>query len=248
MKKLAHSASEKGFTLVELAIALMVIGLLIGGVLKGKELIENARITRVLRDIESYETATRIFDNTYGALPGDIKNPGLRLPNCTAAPCSTTGDGNGWIGPSVCISSCGLSASAIMNMENRRYWLHLAVANMISGVDAGGTSTEGFGVNFPESTVGGGYVMLYGVALSDPNYTDFNMNAIRLVSNLSSTLFTSPVITARQALQIDTKRDDGKPYTGSVLASTDGTNPCILAGEYNTNAEGVICALQFNLF
>lgn len=240
---------DNGFTLVELAIALMVIGLLIGGVLKGQELIDNARMTRVLRDIEGFKTATMIFQNTYGALPGDIKKPGSRLPNCSEAPCSTIGDGNGWIGPSVCIASCGVSASAIMGMENRRYWLHLAVANLISGVDASGTSTEGFGVNFPESPVGGGYVMVYSLDITPTSpYDTFHANALRMVSNLSATLFSYPVLTARQALQLDSKYDDGKPYKGHVLTSTSSTNPCVDASEeYNVSTDGIICSLQFNL-
>ncbi|MBI3440941.1 MAG: prepilin-type N-terminal cleavage/methylation domain-containing protein, partial [Proteobacteria bacterium] len=89
---------QKGFTLVELAIVLTIIGLLIGGILKGQQLMQNARITATMGQIRAVESATTTFRDTYGGMPGDLANAATRVPNC-AAICgltagATAGDGS----------------------------------------------------------------------------------------------------------------------------------------------------------
>jgi prepilin-type N-terminal cleavage/methylation domain-containing protein len=85
--------AEGGFTLVELAIVMIIIGLLIAGVLKGQELIGNARVTATVAQIKAIDAATSTFKDTYQDIPGDMINPGVRLPNCTNM-CATVGNGN----------------------------------------------------------------------------------------------------------------------------------------------------------
>jgi prepilin-type N-terminal cleavage/methylation domain-containing protein len=89
MRKLYFSSLryQKGFTLVELAIVMIVIGLLIGGIFSGLRLIENAQISKTIQDLKSIESAALTFRDTYGRLPGDLRNPAVRLVNCTVAPC-----------------------------------------------------------------------------------------------------------------------------------------------------------------
>ena len=93
--------NEGGFTLVELAIVMIIIGLLIGGILKGQELINNARVSSSVTQIKGAEAAINTFRDKYAALPGDIANAAARLPNCGAvcasAPVAPT-LGNGFIG------------------------------------------------------------------------------------------------------------------------------------------------------
>ncbi|HIL28602.1 MAG TPA: prepilin-type N-terminal cleavage/methylation domain-containing protein, partial [Micavibrio sp.] len=93
MGKVDITADKKqaGFTLVELAVVMIIIGLLIGGVLKGQELIANAQIASTVAGIKGIDAATSTFNDTYNAFPGDMSNALTRLPNC-AAPCA---NGNG---------------------------------------------------------------------------------------------------------------------------------------------------------
>jgi prepilin-type N-terminal cleavage/methylation domain-containing protein len=65
------SHARKGFTLVELAIVLVVIGLLIGGVLVAQSMIQSAKINQLVSALGQYETATRNFKTTYNQIPGD---------------------------------------------------------------------------------------------------------------------------------------------------------------------------------
>lgn len=64
--------TQAGFSLVELAIALMIIGLIVGGILKGQELLESARLKSVLTQVNEYRVAVTTFMDRYDALPGDF--------------------------------------------------------------------------------------------------------------------------------------------------------------------------------
>jgi prepilin-type N-terminal cleavage/methylation domain-containing protein len=78
--------NQKGFTLIEIAIVLVIIGLLIGGVLKGQSMIQNAKVKRLVNDVEGLKAAALTFQDRYGMLPGDE--------NSTTAPTGDANNGN----------------------------------------------------------------------------------------------------------------------------------------------------------
>jgi prepilin-type N-terminal cleavage/methylation domain-containing protein len=187
------SSASTGFTLVELAIVLMIIGLLIGGILKGQELIENARIVKVVQMFKSYSAAEITFLDSYGSSPGDILNPSTRLSNCTTTPCSTAGNGNGVIGG--------------FGSEQTTFWIHLVRANLITGID------EQAPYIFPKMPLGNN-----GLIINVAGRSGAMPYSIETADGIGA-----GVLSGSQAARIDRKMDDGNPSTGSVLGNDDGS-------------------------
>lgn len=111
---------QQGFTLVEIAIVLIIIGLLLGGAIKGQELIANAEIKRIKDDYTKISAAMYAYRDRYAALPGDDNRAAARfgLGN------NKNGSGNGQI-------ASGWNSST-NNQESRLFWLHLREADYLS--------------------------------------------------------------------------------------------------------------------
>src|SRR3981189_1761296 len=82
----------QGFTLVEIAIVLVIIGVLLGGILKGQEMITQAKIKNVVADFSGISAAYHGYQDRYCAIPGDDPNAASRWTN---TPLVVSGDGNG---------------------------------------------------------------------------------------------------------------------------------------------------------
>lgn len=105
--------NQKGFTLVEIAIVMVIIGLLIGGVLKGQEMIKNAKVKRVTKQADEFRAAVISYQDRYAIYPGDDNVPVTH----TGVAGLTAGNANGQV------------AAA----EAPDLFMHLAAANLISG-------------------------------------------------------------------------------------------------------------------
>ncbi len=112
--------SNKGFTLVELSIVLVIIGLIIGGVLTGRQIMQNAQITNAVNSIQAFEAQFQTYVQNYGALPGDDAKADTRFSSVLAH-----GDGNGLLG--------GAFDSEAPEDESRLLWSHLRGAGLIKG-------------------------------------------------------------------------------------------------------------------
>jgi len=121
--KLSDRCKQGGFTLVEIAIVLVIIGLLIGGVLKGREMITNAKIKRIENDFAGVSAAIFAYQDRYGVLPGDDPAAATRFAGTWTA--ADNGNGNGNI-------SGGWNSTVNTN-ESRKIWKHLRGAGLIAG-------------------------------------------------------------------------------------------------------------------
>ncbi len=120
--------SQGGFTLVEIAIVLVIIGLLLGGVLKGQELITQAKIRNVANDLNGMSAAVYGYQDRYKKFPGDDNDAATRWTN----PATVSGDGNGAVGAAgqATVIDC---AGAGANGENCRFWQHLRLSGFVGG-------------------------------------------------------------------------------------------------------------------
>lgn len=167
--------NKSGFTLVELAIVMTIIGLLIGGILKGQELLENARVTSTIAQVKSYEAAVTGFQDIYGGLPGDLVDAGNRIPgcnqNCTPSIDAYSGDGgkagDGYVGGNSFLEETFWGGDTLSHPpvggfdESILFWAHLLKANLIAGVSDEALTTANtpvaFGVTHPAAKIGGGF-------------------------------------------------------------------------------------------
>src|SRR5262245_16774189 len=114
---------QSGFTLIEIAIVLVIIGLLLGGVLKGQELITSARVRNVIQQQDGIKAAYFGFLDRFRAPPGDYTQASTNI-NCTPTPC-TNGNGNGQI------TANGVAGATID--EHIAVWEHLSQSGFING-------------------------------------------------------------------------------------------------------------------
>lgn len=235
-------AKPNGFTLVELAIVLMVVGVLLAGVMKGRELLQNARIGSTISQVQGFNSALDSFKKTYGAIPGDMMDPAARLPNCTAAPCTTGGNGDGRVGVTNNTHTIDQGAAS----ENRIFWRHLAAAGLIAGVsnDYAGTPNQ-FGMDYPPAPIGGGWQIVY---RDNGGVTPPSSHWFTSQSQLANHGSRVGVYSAAEALRVERKIDDGRWNTGSVTAFIQGGRDCGInaTGNYDANNRATTpCDLEY---
>jgi prepilin-type N-terminal cleavage/methylation domain-containing protein len=230
--------SKSAFTLIELAIVVVVLGILVGGVLTGQSIIGSSKISSVITDIQKYKTAIRAFELEYDGLPGDFDEAedywGSVSGSCLTVAGSGTETCNGDGDKTFDYHLSGFSNST---HEPWRAWEHLSFAGIVNGEFTGISGTECNlnnycslpGVNIPESAFSGaGWNLLFLQSIQDFAGKRKSRN-VMFLGNPSNDLyghnrFFGPALTTKQQKRIDDKIDDGKPFLGSIT-ELSGTEP-----------------------
>ncbi len=236
----------EGFTLVELSIVLVIIGLIVGAIFVGQDLITAARICAQISQIDKYNSAVNAFKLKYNALPGDM------LPSTAAAlglfaRTGAVGNGNG-DGYVTGIPAPGAAWTIIFMLggENVLFWTDLSVAGMIDGgfndnSDAYviATTDTQYAAEMPRAKIGNGnYVFVNGVYY-DPNGNLVSANGFQIINiahitaaplglTAGGVVYINVGLTPLESFTIDQKIDDGLPLSGNVIDM----------GPYNATAPG----------
>ena len=191
---------QSGFTLVEIAIVLVIVGLLLGGVLKGQELINSAKAKTYAQDFRTIQSALYAFQDRFKGIPGDLAGADTKIKDADAATTPTGKVGDGQIS--------GVWDSITATDESCLVWQHLRLAGFL----AGSTATKcTAGDIYLQTNADGGRV---GLSSTVP------------ITTMTGTYFIcSAGVVGKTAKQLDLQLDDGNTATGSFRVADQNLSP-----------------------
>ena len=216
MKQKHNKNNQQGFTLVELSIVLVIIGLIVGGVLVGQDMIKAAEIRSTIAQLEQYNTATNTFRDKYRYIPGDITSTyatqfgfGARAGGVGA------GDGNR------ILEGCSTGAT-VFGCETALFWPDLSDANLLSGAYSGADTLANACANpgacegyVPVTKLGKGN-MITVFSAAGQNY--YEIHGVASITTATGVYALTNSMSPQEAYNIDEKLDDGNPMRGTVRA------------------------------
>jgi prepilin-type N-terminal cleavage/methylation domain-containing protein len=249
---------KHAFSLVELSIVLVILGLLTGGILGGQSLIRAAELRSVSGDFTRYQAAIYTFRDKYFGLPGDITNATsfwqsnggtgsdaacFNTPSTTTNTCNGNGNGN-----------VEHYNATIPVGEPRRAWQHLANAGLIEGTFNGdGDEMTTPGRNAPRGRISNSAFDLVYITLGGP-YGEIHSaqsNGNQLLFGTEANVARQVALKPEEAWNIDTKMDDGRPDQGALQTDTVYSAACFTGAypnaTYALNVATTACSLRLTL-
>jgi prepilin-type N-terminal cleavage/methylation domain-containing protein len=199
-----------GFSLLELSIVIVIVGLLMVGITSGSHLLQASNINKTISEITGYVQATNTFKEKYKALPGDMRDATSQWGSAV-----TDGNGNEQI--------IGVTTEAL------GVWEQMALSGLISGSYSGvsaGTQNFEIGTNVPGSVTPGAHYFLYYFSAASTTAAVYGTSGTALqlgAANATTSPFIS-ILTPSDAHTIDTKMDDGIASTGNVYSMISNNN------------------------
>lgn len=239
--------SRSAFSLVELSIVLVILGLLTGGILAGQSLIRASELRAVVSEYQRYVAATNTFRDKYFALPGDMTNAASFWGAST-----NNGNGDGIINDAAAVSVTG---------EAFEFWNQLALAGLIegkysgvAGPNAGHAGLETIpGTNAPKSKIAsaGWAVRNLTNNAGDGWFYAFDYGNLMVIGKTQTGDWpVDSLFKPEEAWNLDTKLDDGIPGSGKVIAigwptCTTSASKTDYSGSYALTTSALSCALAF---
>ncbi len=211
-----RSSNATGFTLLEVAVVLIVIGLAVAGILVGRTIIETAKIRKTIRSLENFHGAYYTFRDKYNAIPGDMRAPGQYWPEMG----SLTGDGDGDINGDIA-------------NEPAYAWAELKLAGLIA-VELSQNSPYVYGIAPTATSATFFYYRDYA------GYFNSHIGNSIHISGIPSVGTAASGVTTYEGKQIDIKLDDGEPERGNI----QGIAPVAAGVAVDTCADGTGYALS----
>jgi prepilin-type N-terminal cleavage/methylation domain-containing protein len=253
--------ARAAFTLIELAIVLVIIALLIGGIAAFGTFSKNAKLNTMMNESKILISAFNQFQSRYGAPPGDMSNASGSWKEAAAATSSDltnhNGNGNGVIRAK---TGCIGTPATCDDLERYYAFQHLALAGFIQGTYTGAVNSAGgatVGLNVVGSSVDkSAFIFDHpdaadGLVSGDALYFDGFYGNILRVAGLNDNSATIPAlgfITPKDALGLDLKFDDGQPGLGNVMtpkstALANCASSAATTATYVTTDENKTCYL-----
>jgi prepilin-type N-terminal cleavage/methylation domain-containing protein len=222
---MTYNKRTEGFTLVELAIVIVIIGFLVAGIAVGANMIKQAELRSLITDFQQYQVAYNNFIGRYNKVPGDMDTASSYWSTagvCGVAAVDCNGDGDGLIE----------HGTTIATNEVLKAWKQLSLANMISAgiavLPATNTGVITLGTQAPISKkAGSGFYMAQGgdnhggTGVNSPFAT--STNAVFLGrGGVAAAAPVNPALTAEEAFNIDLKLDDGLVNAGAFNGASTG--------------------------
>ncbi len=209
--------TQSGFTLIEIAIVLVIIGLLLGGVLKGQELINSAKVKNLANDFRNVPVFIYGYQDKYRALPGDDINVLVHLTGATEASTPASSFGVACNPPPAPHTGCvgngvidGPWNSGTPTDESFLFWQHVRLAGLAPGVTAAADPT------YRPVNASGGFI---GVQSGTANVAFTPVKDKNGVAIRGTYIICSEGILGKFARQLDIQMDDGATDTGSMLVT-----------------------------
>jgi prepilin-type N-terminal cleavage/methylation domain-containing protein len=226
---------QNGFSLLELSVAIVIIGFIAAAVLQGKNILENAKIRSIVSEFTEHQTSANSFKLKYLQYPGDFDEAEDYWGNAN----TINGDGDGKIE--------FIHLGVIY--ESYRAWQHLSYAKMTKANYAGNETSGAaeLDIDVPSSKQVGGYILEYGIL--GLNTSNVIALGIPLISN-GADISLGAALSTGKAYAIDNKTDGGNPSTGKIRGIEGNgitAGECVNTGGaddiYNIQNEGLNCII-----
>ncbi|MDB2414350.1 prepilin-type N-terminal cleavage/methylation domain-containing protein [Rickettsiales bacterium] len=252
---------NKGFTLVELAIVIIILALIAAGIVAAQNMVKQSKLRSLVTQLNEYDSAINIFKENYDAIPGDMYDAYTYFGNaCDGTSSNCNGDGSGII---EWVATSGQES----NLEDLRAWQHLKLAELVRDNFTGTHQSSNFiGYTLPATKMSGGCIsyLRTGHSSSIHDYgrfknfkNGFYIGKPSTSATLVGRICGLPLFKPKEAYTIDLKMDDGYPYTGRMNIRASESDGCVGANsaadqaaatsgsEYKISGDIVACNLIY---